>query len=670
MSYDVHNFLDGSILFANQLNDIDTQLNTNTDTISTIQEDIDTINTNKANVSDLTNLATKSELNTKADTTVTTGLQNQINSIITPATQDAEVINARVGVDGHSYSTLKERLDTEQTSVEEDLSEISNNVNELDTRLKFTLLNGIDTNNSLDGKYYNQRGGLSDSSLYKYSEQYVKIKPNTAYSFAYFNGTRFQLISYYAICFYDSNRHFISQLYDQSGIVSPSNAYWVRISYRTEFSNQIMFFEGTEIPEKYNPYGYITDEELRINTSINNIKQELAETTQKANTTSNAINEIMETNYSFNEVTNRIVTQSYFKARTGNDLGPYDTWRYETIDVEYGEVYDITACAGQSARLWLLLDNNNSVVSYSTDDTLVNIKNEVVTIPVNVTKMVVNESIQNPVQISAISIKKRVSTNYIKYQKVFVGNESLENYLKLNNRLYGKTLVCCGDSITFGADMEMGEGGFTDNPNIDVYNWIRSSATDGSWVKQISNIRMAYGYQIASRNNMTFYNGGISGSTIQGLSANNGFSLENGRYTKLPDNIDYLTIFFGWNDAAYGTLGTITDTTNQSYYGGYNVVLPYLINKYPYTKICLIVPFGATANHRNAVRLLANKYGLACFDMYQGGTPLYYGKESSVGVNTAITTANQQKFQANGAHPNYKGHTQIADMLENFLRGI
>ena len=42
---------------------------------------------------------------------------------------------------------------------------------------------------------------------------------------------------------------------------------------------------------------------------------------------------------------------------------------------------------------------------------------------------------------------------------------------------------------------------------------------------------------------------------MQGLSNKAGFSLENGRYTKLPDEIDYLTIFFGWNDTAYGQLG-------------------------------------------------------------------------------------------------------------------
>lgn len=56
-------------------------------------------------------------LDNKADKTTTTNLQSQINEIITPVTQDAEVQNARVGADGTSYTTLKLRLDTENTAI-------------------------------------------------------------------------------------------------------------------------------------------------------------------------------------------------------------------------------------------------------------------------------------------------------------------------------------------------------------------------------------------------------------------------------------------------------------------------------------------------------------------------------------------------------------------------
>lgn len=233
-----------------------------------------------------------------------------------------------------------------------------------------------------------------------------------------------------------------------------------------------------------------------------------------------------------------------------------------------------------------------------------------------------------------------------------------------SDKLYGKVLCCVGDSITWGGDMDI--EGITDESKITVYNCDAS----GTFTQTLSQFRKTYGWQIADRHNMTFYNGGVSGSTMQGIPGHKGFSSENGRYTKLPDNIDYLLIWFGWNDNAYGTLGSITDATNESYYGGYNVVLPYLIDKYPDTKIGLIVPFGSSAGHRQAIRDLGNKWGLAVFDNYQAGTPLYFGKEDSVGVDPDIVAANQEKFQANGAHPNYKGHKQLADMIEAWMNGI
>ena len=233
-----------------------------------------------------------------------------------------------------------------------------------------------------------------------------------------------------------------------------------------------------------------------------------------------------------------------------------------------------------------------------------------------------------------------------------------------NDVLNGKVLCCCGDSITYGADMDA--DGITDESSILVYQ----SDESGVFSAVTSNYLKTWGYQIAERNGMTFYNAGVSGSTMQGIADKNGFSLANGRYTKLPDDIDYLLIWFGWNDTAYGSLGTIDDNTNDSFYGAYNVVLPYLINKYPYAKIAIIVPFGTDVNHRQAERLLGNKWGVAVWDNYQGGTPLYYGKEPSVGVDASVVAANQAKFQANGAHPNYRGHKELSNMIEHFMRSL
>lgn len=75
---------------------------------------------------------TNDALALKADTSVTTGLQNQIDQIVISASSEAvvapEVASARVGADGTSYSTLKDRLDAETDRVLEDLSNVSGDI--------------------------------------------------------------------------------------------------------------------------------------------------------------------------------------------------------------------------------------------------------------------------------------------------------------------------------------------------------------------------------------------------------------------------------------------------------------------------------------------------------------------------------------------------------------
>lgn len=344
-------------------------------------------------------------------------------------------------------------------------------------------------------------------------------------------------------------------------------------------------------------------------------------------------------------------------------------WNYYAYPVKAGDTFDINTVAGQTVRAWAFRDANGnqlSIESYKGD--VVQKEYTDVVAPANATELIVNFK-----HISGIMSVIKHDATVIDAEIVAYKGQPINTYLDRidtsSNILYGKVLCCCGDSITYGADMT---GDELVTPEIESYQY---SAYTKKWTKWTADEPAAYGYQIATRNGMIFYNGGVSGSCVQGSGGTStvpGFSVADGEYTLLPDNIDYLTLFFGWNDMATGSLGTISDTTNDSYYGGYNVVLPYLINKYPYTKIALIVPFGTDAGHRQAIRDLANKWGLACFDMYKEGTPLYWGKEPDIDVDPAIITSNREKFwaQPNSPHPNYHGHYQIGTMLEHFLRGI
>lgn len=69
---------------------------------------------------DETNILSKA--NTSDVNTATANLQAQINQIITPVTQDAEVQNARVDADSVTFQTLKERLDADYNRHDEEIS--------------------------------------------------------------------------------------------------------------------------------------------------------------------------------------------------------------------------------------------------------------------------------------------------------------------------------------------------------------------------------------------------------------------------------------------------------------------------------------------------------------------------------------------------------------------
>ena len=83
------------------------QIATNTSDISALQTGV----ASKASQASVTALGETVE--SKADVEDIADLQQQINNIITPVTQEAEVQNARVGGDGSTYATLKARLDAE-----------------------------------------------------------------------------------------------------------------------------------------------------------------------------------------------------------------------------------------------------------------------------------------------------------------------------------------------------------------------------------------------------------------------------------------------------------------------------------------------------------------------------------------------------------------------------
>ena len=217
--------------------------------------------------------------------------------------------------------------------------------------------------------------------------------------------------------------------------------------------------------------------------------------------------------------------------------------------------------------------------------------------------------------------------------------------------LAGKKLVTAGDSYTHAH--------YADEPEYDGKN---------------------YGYYVAQRYGMSFVNSGISGSIMalskeyvddpQNVPINSRSPFSYQRYLQVPSDADYLTIWFGINDAAHTYLGTIDDTTNETFYGAWNTVLEYYLTNRPFLKIGLIVTTGALPEYRQAVRDVAEKWGYPYLDWERDvQVPAFFQRE---GMSATAQNLRREAFGYNdySAHPSPQWHEYASSIYENFLRSL
>lgn len=148
------------------------------------------------------------------------------------------------------------------------------------------------------------------------------------------------------------------------------------------------------------------------------------------------------------------------------------------------------------------------------------------------------------------------------------------------------------------------------------------------------------------------------------------------RFNDIPE-ADLITIFMGTNDYGHDTpLGTIDDTTDVSFYGALNVIIPALQAKYPDAKIVFITPihrygFGVNSatgemhtfdsvpngagyileDYVNAIKTVCEKYNVSLIDLY---TELELDPSSE---------ETREYYMEDGLHPNTAGHRLISEYL-------
>lgn len=347
----------------------------------------------------------------------------------------------------------------------------------------------------------------------------------------------------------------------------------------------------------------------------------------------------------------------YFMAGGKTNSEDYRCLITEKIPCVEGDVFIYKGRGGNAACSWIFYNGNTRVSADGYNGEI----DVVVPSGVNYVQFTsytnTNYAHINP--IPSLEVYKKNSPLFKKlYERVDALNQS--------NVLYGKKYVAAGDSYTEG-DFS----GWTDEKGL--------SGKDSPVIYDATlKVYKTYPWWIAKRNNMTLVNQGICGSVMplskQYIEGTNDISYRNPysneRYKTVPEDADYLTIWFGINDSKNTNLGTIEDATNETFYGAYNVVLEWLLVNRPALKIGLIVTTGASAEYRQAVRNIGKRWGIPILDMMGEDTPTLFGKEEGLCDTAAQIYRDKFLVSVANGHPNIAAHENISTYIESFLRRL
>lgn len=240
------------------------------------------------------------------------------------------------------------------------------------------------------------------------------------------------------------------------------------------------------------------------------------------------------------------------------------------------------------------------------------------------------------------------------------------------NCLSGKTLCCTGDSLTAGAGV------------------------DRDWTK-------TYGGICAANNGMVYTNGGTNGATLTTCNPTNNFIL---KYQNVKAH-DYLTFWYGFNDARYGRenlkniycqenysaayddctteqkaecnaakdwneafVGDIDGTDTATWCGAWNTVFTHLTHTYPDMRIGVILPIISVEElkdpMRDALVTLCKKYGIPYIDSMNVNDWCCFG--FTEGLSSEMQSYYFTTRTADGyLHPNERAYRMMANQFTEFL---
>ena len=187
--------------------------------------------------------------------------------------------------------------------------------------------------------------------------------------------------------------------------------------------------------------------------------------------------------------------------------------------------------------------------------------------------------------------------------------------------------------------------------------------------------KAVYPYLIGNRCNVTIQNLSKGGRTLA-LPSGEGSSYNSfvNYYQNVAADADYLTIYFGINDSHQSIpIGTITDSTTDSFYGAWNVILSWFITNRPNLHIGIIVSNGCDSDdYRTATIAIAQKYGIPYIDMNGDSRTPCMIRSTNASIDSTIRSQRTTNWRvsANNQHPNADCHAFEATFIEAFLKTL
>lgn len=148
------------------------------------------------------------------------------------------------------------------------------------------------------------------------------------------------------------------------------------------------------------------------------------------------------------------------------------------------------------------------------------------------------------------------------------------------------------------------------------------------------------------------------------------------RYSSIPD-ADLIVVFMGTNDYGHETpMGTMADTTDVSFYGALNVIIPGILGQHPNSQLVFVTPlhrygFGKSkilgtnftydhipngrgyglGDYVAAIKAVCATYSVPVIDLY-----------NACPINPE-NTADREAYFPDGLHPNAAGHAIVAETM-------